>query len=269
LFTVKDTVYSDLKLVKRLINNQYLYEEFEDGESTVTLPNDYAAWVFEAKGSDYITFRLNDVVLRKSGTTPVNLYVVNQGSLVTTLTATPNNGKITFNTLDYTFSGFGKWIFAIDSTDVITSNSYIDPLKYDGFTVYTATGIGGTPEGADYTYSTSGNGLGFNISTFLDSSTYIDNNIDSYGSFIRAAFTYKVFQMFMHNANNKANRAQRIQMDDAVLIAELKEQSVDSVVKRYFDQMKAAKMQLSKSFDTHIHDGSDDEGTIQISTTSV
>ncbi len=129
---VKDKVYSDLNLTRRLVNNQALYEI---GDKTVTLPNDYAAWVFEAKGSDYISFRLNQVSIQMSGTTPIDLYVINQGVLIDTLSITPSNGVFEFKDLEYSFSGKGRWIFAIDSADVLTKGLSIDPLKYDGFVV--------------------------------------------------------------------------------------------------------------------------------------
>jgi hypothetical protein len=266
LYSVQDTVYNDLRLTKRLVNNQYIYETNELGESTVTLPNDYAAWVFEPKGSDYIKFRINQISFKKSGTTPVDLYVVNQGSLITTLSATPNNGKISFTDLGYEFSGFGTWSFVIDSTDVITSNGYIDPLKYDGFIAYTTTGTGITPEGADYSYTASSNGLGFNISAELDSSVYIDNNLANFASYIRAVFTWRTFQMYAHNANNRTNRSQRIQMDDNLLIAEIRELNADSAVSRYHKEKELAKEQLSKSFDTQLFD---DDSDIEITLTSV
>lgn len=265
IFSVKEKVYADLRLSRRLINNQYLYEI---GDTTVTLPNDFAAWVFEPKGSDYVRFTLNQVSLQKAGTTPVNLYVVNQGVLVTTLTATPANGIVQFNTLDYSFSGFGKWIFAIDSTDVVTSSGGIDPQKYDGFLAYTASGIGATPEGAAYTFGTTSNGLGFNVTTRLDSSTYIDNNVNDLATYVRATFTYMVFQMFLHNANNRSNRAERIQMADQLLIAELKEANptVESVVGIYKREKEAAKTKIEKTFDTQLFE---DDDLLEIRVTSI
>ena len=76
---VLDKVYLDLKLTKRIINNANLYEV---GKTTITLPNDYAAWIFEPKGSDYTSIRINEVSFQKKSTTPVSLYVINQGILI-------------------------------------------------------------------------------------------------------------------------------------------------------------------------------------------
>ncbi|MEN8122207.1 MAG: hypothetical protein ABFS35_17810 [Bacteroidota bacterium] len=257
---VKDKVYSDLNLTVRLINNQALYEI---GDKVKALPNDYAAWVFEPKGSDYTSFRINQISFQKESTTPVNLYVINQGVLIDTLTITPSNGIFEFKDLEYTFSGKGKWIFAIDSTDVLVSGKSIDSLKYDGFVVYTATGIGATPESADYSYGTMGNGLGFNITTYLDSSLYISNNVNEFSNFIRATFEYVVFQMFLHNPNNMSNLNVLIQMEKDIVLQELKNIQANTVAKRYEDEKRKAIKQLQKTFDTQLDDN---EYEIEITT---
>ena len=246
---VKDRFYSDLRLTKRIVNNQYLYEV---GEETITLPSDYAAWVFEPKGSDYTSFRINEIAFQKKSTTPVNLYVVNQGKLIDTLTITPKDGVVGFDTLDYTFSGKGRWIFAIDATEVESNNYSIDPLRYKGFVAYTATGTGDNPESATYSYKTTGNGLGFNISAFLDASTYIDNNINEFSNYVRATFEYMVFQMFLHNSNNRKNLQQRNVIDRDLLVAELKNDKADTVVKRYLNEKRLAMKELKRTFDNQI-----------------
>lgn len=246
---VKDKVYSDLRLTKRLVNNQKIYEV---GRSTVTLPNDYAAWIFEPKGSDYISIRINQISFQKKSITPVNLYIINQGVLIDTKIITPSDGIVKFEDLNYTFSGEGQWIFAIDSTDVETNNYSLDPLKYNGFVVYTANGTGSTPEDADYSYSTTGNGLGFNVTVFLDSSSYIDNTFIEFSNYIRVTFEYMVFQMFLHNSNNRNNVQQRIQMDNELLIAEVKNDRADTVVKRYNEERKETIKLMKRSFDTQL-----------------
>jgi len=249
IFKVKDKVYSDLRLTKRIINNQYLYEV---GENTITLPNDYAAWVFEPKGSDYTTIRINEIAFQKKSTTPVNLYIVNQGVLVDTLTVTPKNGVVEFDKLDYTLTGKGKMMVVIDATEVESNNYSINPLKYKGFVAYTATGIGDSPEGATYNYKTTGNGLGFNISAYLDSTSYIENNLSEFGNYIRSAFEYISFQMFLSNPNSQSNLQQRNIMDKEMLIAETKNLKIDSVVKRYFDEKKMALKELKRTFDNQL-----------------
>lgn len=106
IFKVENKVYSDLRLTKRLINNQYIYDV--SGNTEVLLPNNYSAWVFEPKGSDYATITLNQISIQKSGTTPLNLYVINQGVLIDTLTITPSNGIVDFKDLGYSFRGKGN-----------------------------------------------------------------------------------------------------------------------------------------------------------------
>jgi len=251
IFSVLDKAYADLHLTKRLVDSQEIYEI---GKHDVTLPSNYAAWVFEPKGSDYVTLKINQISFTKKSTTPVSLYVINQGVLIDTLTITPNNGVVDFRDLNYSFKGKGQWYFAIDSQDVVVGDYYVDPLNYNGFIASTAIGIGTSPETATYNYSTKGNGLGFNISAYLDSSSYIDNNIESFGSYVRALFEYVVFQTFYHNSNNQSNRAQRIQMKDEVLLMELKSLQSDTVVRRYNYARKKAIKQLQLTFDTELDD---------------
>lgn len=249
ILQVQDKVYSDLRITNRIVDNQYLYEV---GENTINLSNDYAAWVFEPKGSDYISIRINEISLQKKSVVPVDLYVINQGVLITTLSITPSNGIVEFKRLDYTFKGKGKWIFAIAATDVESSNLSVDPLKYKGFVAYTATGIGTTPEGADYSFQTNGNGLGFNITSFIDSSDYILNNISEFGNYIRATLEYMVFTMYLHNSNNREGLQKRIQMNQQLILAELKKIDADTVAKRYADEKNLSIDILKRSFDNQL-----------------
>lgn len=246
---VKDKVYSDLRLTKRIVDNQFLYTI---GTDTTTLPNDYAAWVFEPKGSDYTRIRLNQVSFQKKSTTPVNLYVINQGVLVDTLIITPKNGVVDFDRLDYEFKGKGRWLFAIDATEVETNGLSIDPLKYRGFVAYMAIGTGASPEDADYSYTTTGNGLGFNVSSFIDATDYVENNVSEFGNYIRATFEYMVFQIFLSNSSNRDNLQQRVQMDREMVLAEAKNIKIDSVVKRYMDEKRQALKELKRTFDNLI-----------------
>lgn len=259
LESVKDKVYSDLSLTKRLVNNQYIYEV---GDVSKTLPNDYAAWVLEPKGSDYVSIRINEIAIQKDGTTPVNVYVINQNELLETITVAPNNGKLTFRDVDVTFSGKGQFIIAIDSTDVYTGHATIDPLKFDGFVAYTGIGTGNAPETADYTYNTFGNGIGINVTAYLDAQKYIDNNLSELGNYIRAVFEYMVLQMYLYNSNNRSNRSQRIQMSDEMLIAELKNMQADTAVSRYHKEKKRAIAAMRKTFDTQLNDHDEIEVTI-------
>lgn len=253
---IKDKVYSELNLTKRLINNQFIYNV---GKDSVQLPNDYAAWVFEPKGSDYVTFRINEISFQKSGTTPVNLYVVNQGKLIDTLEITPNDGVVGFTELNYVFTGKGKWIFAIDSTEIIGTASYIDSLKYDGFLCYTAIGTGNNPESAVYSYGNNSNGIGFNLSVYLDSTIYIQNNLNELANFVRATFELETLKMFLHNSNNRSNRSQKIQLDKDMLIAETSSLEMNTVAKRFQDEKRKALRVMNRTFDTQLVDDSEFE----------
>jgi hypothetical protein len=256
--SVKDRVNADLNITKRLVNNQFIYNE---GRNTALLPNDYAAWVIEPKGSDYVSFRINQIALQTTVTGNVSVYVVNQGVLVATLAVPSHAGRLEFESVDYTFSGKGKWHIMIDSQNVLLDGGYIDPLKYDGFVAYTATGTGATPQTATWSYGTAGNGIGLNITAFLDASLYIENNINEFANFIRAAFVHMFYEMMQSNANSRSNREQRIQMDEKVLLFQLTDLQSDTVVKRYNDEKKKAFRQIEKTFDTQLFSG-DDNNTI-------
>jgi len=255
IYKTIDKVKADLGFTKRLLNSQKIYEY---GKNSVNLPNDYSALVFEFKGSEYVTATINRILLTKNSTTPVNVYVVNQGNLIDTLQVTPASGDISWTELAYDFTGPGKWYFVIDSTDVLVGEGFIDPLRYDGLMVYTATGIGATPEGADYSLGTAGMGLGVDISVFKDGTKYLNDNLDDLGNFFRATFEYVVFQMYLHNSNNKSTLAQQIQMERELLIAELKSLEGDTVASRYYKELEDAKRTVKKTEDTGLGTDNDE-----------
>lgn len=248
---VKDRVYSELSLTKRLVNNQFLYE---NSKNVRTLTNDYHAWVIEPKGSDYVAFRINQISIQKSGTTPVNVYILSQNTLQETIQIAPNNGELVFRDTNITLNGKGAFKIAIDSQEVYSGNVTIDPLKFNGFVAYTAIGTGDAPETATYTYNTFGFGVGLNISAYLDASLYINNNLKDIANFIRSTFELMVFEMFLHNANNTSNRQQRIQLNNEMLLAELKDMQHETVIRRYHRELKRVKSAMQKTFDTQLND---------------
>lgn len=262
---VKDRVLSDLNLNKRLINNQFLYE---NGDTKVLLPNDYAAWVFEAKGSDYTAIKVNEISLQTDGTDPVNVYVINQRKLIKTIQVTPDNGRLSFQEIDLTLPLDGATMLAIDSREVYTSHGVVDPYAYDGFFAYTASGIGEAPESASYTYNVQGNGIGLNITAYLDASKYIRYNLPRLGKYIRATFEYMVFQSFLSNPYNRSNRESLIRMDETMLVTEVKNNDwdVDTVASRYRKAFKQATGLIEKTFDTQLN--VNEEG-LDIDTSSV
>lgn len=250
--SVKDMVNADLNLTKRLVNNQYVYQE---GDTVVTLPADYAAWVFEPKGSDYVSFRINQMAIQAMTAPDIDVFVVNQGQLVTTLTVPVSNGVLSFEQVNYTFTGKGKWYFIINSQSVKVKSGWNDPLKYTGFTMCPVTGTGSSPETATWSYNSNGNGMGFNITTFLDASQYITNNINEFANYIRACFELTAFEMMKSNSKNRSNREQRIQMDERELLFQTTDLQSNTVAKRYYDEKKKAFRQIEKTFDTQLSTG--------------
>ncbi len=253
----QDNAIAKLNLKRRLLDSQYLYNvvEVADNPTATTLSNDYAAWVFEPKGSDYVKFQINEIAFQATTATPQSMYVINQGVLVTTLTLNPNlEGRLVFEDISYVFSGKGRWIFAVDSQVVLTNGSTIDPLKYDGFVAYMATGTGATAEDSTWSDSVSNNGLNFNIKAYLDSTVYLNYNLVDYGEYLQAAWELDVLEMYVHNSNNRSNRTERLQnFDRDLIIAEVKDgKMVGSALSKFIRQKKAAKAMLAKTFDRGI-----------------
>lgn len=251
LRTVMDRVNSDLGLTRRLVNNQYIYDSGAR-TFTKTLPNDYSAIVIEPKGSDYVDFRINEMCFRKSGSTPVNMYVVNEGNLVGTYTLTPDEGRNTFTATNIVLSGKGRFYLVIDSTDVVSSNASIDPFKFKGFTVYMASGTGVSAQAATYERHTSSNGMGINITAYLNPTKFIDNTVSEMAPFIRATFEYMAFRAFLSNPNQRSNRSERMIPEEGVLLAELKSFDGDTVVRRYSNHKKQAMKLVDRAFDNDI-----------------
>lgn len=261
----QDNALKSINLTRRLVDSQYLYNVSEvlENPGTQVLPNDFAGWVFEPKGSDYVKIRINQIAFQATTSTPQNLYVINQGQLVTTLTLNPNvDGRLVFEDVNYTFYGKGKWLFVVDSQAVLTNGSSIDPLKFDGFIAYTCTGIGASPESANYSYGTSNNGLNFNITAYFDSQIYVDNNLPEFVNYLHAAWELNVLQMFLANSNNRSNSTERRQLDRELLIAETKEMNAFSAAQKFDQEKKAAKRLLAKTLDREINN--QDEFEVEI-----
>ena len=251
---VKDRVYSDLSLTKQLINNQYIYDNGAS-KTKKTVPNDYFGWVLEPKGSDYVNIKVNQMSIEKDGTTPVNVYVINQKELIKTITLTPNNGKLVFEDVDVTFSGKGSFKLVLEATETYVGQATIDPFKYDGFTAYTTLGDGDAPETANYTYNTFGQGVGLNLTVYLDSKGYIDNNLSYIANYIRTTFELMAFEMFLYNSNARSNRTERMVLDTALLMAETKDMKNETIIRRYHRERKKAMQVIEKTFDTQLSNG--------------
>lgn len=269
IFKVQDKVLSELNLTKRLVDSQYLYSVGDVIKDTpVLLSGDFAGMAFEPKGSDYVAIKINEISLQAPVAGPVDLFVINQGVLVDTIPLTTNlEGRLEFQSVNNKILlGKGRWILAFASQSVFTNQSFIDPLKFKGFTAYTVTGTGAIAESAIYTINAIGNGLNFNISAFLDASTYVTQNLVYFANFTQATFELEALNMYLANANNRSNRKQRIQMSDNLLLSETKDLTINSIAKKFQRERKQAVKQLEKTFDREL---SEDESGIEIETGSV
>lgn len=260
---VQDRVYTELNLNRRLINSQYLYEV---GRQDVVLPGKFAAWVFEAKGSDYISFTINQISLQANTTQNVNMYVINEGKLIDTIVLKPNNGELSFKELGYTFNGKGKWVLAIDSQSVKISGNTLDPLAYDGFVCYTAINEGLMLDPLAWVPSLNGNGIGLDISVSLNSSLYIDDNTQFLGNFVRATFELMALQMMLHNSGNRLNRQERNQREMELIAYETKKLDDNTVARRFETEKARATKALNKTFDTQLATELNDDFNIEIGT---
>jgi len=247
LWSVQENLLSQLSLHRNLIENQYIYNV---GESLITLPNDYAAWVFEPKGSDYVKIKINQIDLQANTDQDVDLYVVNQGVLVTTLTLHPNNGILEFEDIGYTITGKGKFLFVFDSQEVYSDSAFNDPLKYNGFVCYPVTGTGVIPPLATYTETAVGNGMNFNVSAYMDSSQYVTNNLIHFGRALQAQAEMDFINMVRFNSNVRSNQNERIiGMDKNLLTFHASDLNSNTVARKYQEEIKLAKLAVNATFD--------------------
>jgi len=249
LWTVYDNYKSALSLTRRLIENQFIYNA---GEDLNTLSNDFAGWAFEPKGSDYVKIRINQMCLQANTTTPQSVYVINQGRLIDTLTLNPNSGILEFEDVGYEFSGKGTFYFVFESQEVVSDFAYNDALKYQGFVAYPISGVGSIAKDADYSISSAGNGLNFNITCRLDSDLYIQNNEIDLAKFIQSQFEMDCIRMMLHNANNRSNIQERLQkqgLNDQLMATESLDLSMNTIAKSYNSKKKQALDAISRTFD--------------------
>lgn len=249
IWSVEDNALSALSLNRKLIENQYIYN-IDNDKTLQTIGEDFFGWVFEPKGSDYVTIRINQIAFQANTDQAQNLYVINQGRLIDTIVLTPVNGVLEFEQIGYKFSGKGRFIFVTESQEVQASGAYNDPLRYDGFICYPVTGVGATAEDAEYDYSSSSNGLNFNISCYLDSSIYIDNNKVDLAKMYQTQFEYDFIRMLVHNSNNRFDIEERTMRSNPELIAA---ESLDTrsatVALKYKNEVKRTVEVINKTFD--------------------
>lgn len=250
IWTVEDNFTSALTLDRKLIENQFIYNV---GETVQTLSNDFSGWAFEPKGSDYVKIRINQIALQADTDVQQSLFVINQGRLITTLTLNPDNGVLSFEDIGYTISGKGRFLFVINSQDVLSENAFNDPLRYDGFVCYPVTGIGATAQGATYSDSSIGNGLNFNVSAYLDSDLYITNNKVDFAKFLQVQMELDFVRTIIHNTNFRSNREERIlkggQLAQQLLSTESLNLDLNTIARKYMDEKKIAVEAVNKTFD--------------------
>ena len=246
IWSVEDNFRSALKLDRKLIENQYIYNL---GETIQTLSNDYAGWAFEPKGSDYVKIRINQMSLQANTTDPVTVTVINQGLIKTTIVLNPDDGLLEFEDVGYVISGKGRFLFVFPSQEVLSDNAYNDPLKYDGFVCNPINGVGDTPEGATYSDISSGNGLNFNVSAYLDSDLYITNNEIDFAKFLQTQFEYDFLRMVAYNSNNNSNRNERNMSNNTMVANEIMSLDLNTVARKYEKIKGGAVKAVNKTFD--------------------
>ena len=250
IWTVEDNFRAALTLDRKLIENQFIYNV---GETSQTLSNDFSGWAFEPKGSDYVKIRINQIALQANTDVQQSLFVINQGRLITTLTLNPDNGILSFEDVGYTISGKGRFMFVINSQDVLSENAFNDPLRYDGFVAYPVNGIGSTAASAEYSDSSIGNGLNFNVSAYLDSDLYITNNQVDFAKFLQVQMELDFVKTILHNANFRSNREERILKTGALaqqlLSTETLNLELNTIARKYEAEKKIAVEAVNKTFD--------------------
>jgi hypothetical protein len=253
IWSVEDNVTSALALNRRLVENQYIYNL---GSKVTILSNDWSGWAFEPKGSDYIKIRINQMSLQANITSPVNVFVINQGVLKATIVLNPSSGLLAFEAAPYIISGKGVFYFVFASQSVLCDGAYNDPLKYEGFICYPVNGIGAVAKDAVYSAGSNANGLNFNVSAYLDSSVYLENNKVDFAKFYQAQFELDFLKLATTNANTESNREQRNLNNDrtlSLLATESLNNELNTVARNYLHQKKIAIDAINKTFDKYLH----------------
>jgi hypothetical protein len=240
-----DKVTNELNLSYNLIENQYIYDK---PDFAYTPDADLFGIAIEPKGTDYITISINEILVNTTDDQPINLYVYNyRHQLIDTIEIFPNN----FETINYKITNKKVHYFVIEKTEVLRGHQTIYPLRYDSFVIYpVAFSDGKFRQGYGDT------GMGINISTCLDSSMFISNNINNFTSFVKATFEYLCFELFLNNSKLAINSDKRM-IDDKMLMAELKQKDTDTVLSRYLSEKQKALGVIKKSFDRHLYNSND------------
>ena len=246
---VKENVKSALKLDRKLIENQYIYHI---AKSDVTPTCDYIGWAFEHKNSDYVAIRLNKLSFQANTDEEVTFSVVNNGSVIDTFLITPNDGDFEFVSTDLVFSGFGTFYLVAPAQSIKSDGEVHDPLKYNGMVCYPVEGIGATAASAEYVRCVSGNGMGFNVSAYADTSQFVLNNEIDFVEVYKWQLAYDLIQIMLFNPHTTSDRNQRnlTEYNRDILTMEAKDNILNTITTRYNKVVSEAREIISKTFDS-------------------
>jgi hypothetical protein len=248
IFKSEDAMIADLNLSRKLVENQFIYNI---GTNTVALQGDFSGWAFKVD-SDYTKIRINKIALQANTTSQVDIFIINQGTLIHTISVTPQNGILSFTDSGYVLSGKGIFYVVFASQSVKASTESIDPLKYRNFTCYPVQGVGATAAGSEYKQS-SCNGLNFNVTVYLDSTEYIKDNLIDFSSALQARFELDMLDVFYCNPNIMINSNTRNVAKTPEFLGnlynEIKGIEGETVRKKYKARIKEALEAMNLTFD--------------------
>jgi hypothetical protein len=261
----KDNLLSALALNRKLVENQYIYNV---GEDTVLPSGNYMGWVFEPKGSDYTKIRINQIGIQANSITPITVYVINQGTQLSTLSVTPVNGVLSFQDVVLDITSKGPVVLAIPSQSVKSQEAYNDPLKYNGFVAYPVIGTGASAAASTWEISYVGNGMSFNISAYADSTVYVNNNLIDFAKVTQAQFEMDFLRMLVSNANARSTRQERALNDTELnrIYFEITDLQNNTISRRYNALIKETRQIISRTFDRALQVDTQDSLDIEIGT---
>lgn len=245
---VKTNAKTALKLDRKLIENQYIYHI---AKSDVTPNADYIGWGFEHKNSDYVSIRINKLAFQANTDQEITFSLVNNGAVVNTIAITPDNGRFVFSDVNLTMSGFGVFYLVTDAISIKTNGEVNDPLKYRGLVCYPVEAVGGTIATADYQKSMSGNGMGFNVSAYVDTSSFIVANEIDFVEVYKWQLAYDLVQLMLFNPQTNSSREERnmTEFNRDLMIMEAKDNKLNTITTNYNKALKQAKEAIAKSLD--------------------
>lgn len=245
---VKQNANNDLRLNRKLIENQYIYHIAKNDH---TPTSDFIGWAFEHKFSDYVVIRLNKIAFQANTDQEVTFSIVNNSSVIETINVTPSNGVFSFSDIDLSFSGFGTFYLVTESQSIKSDGEINDPLKYKGMICYPVEGNGSSISAANYFRTTSGNGMGFNVSAYIDTSSYISFNEIDFVNVYKWRLAYDLVNMMLFNPNANSDRFERNHtgINKELMIMESKDNKLNTISNKYEKLIKETRGLISNSFD--------------------